>query len=164
MIGRWIRLFAAAAVGLAAGAVAANQYSLPEPQTLIARASYDLHTLIMWIVVGTFVVVFGAMTCAIIRHRKSVGRETRQFHENTTVEIVWTIIPFFILIGMAYPAIKTLIAMKDASRPGLTIKAAADPAKRRTLVELKAHGERIYAGTGEAVTLAEGKSLRKSAR
>jgi len=57
---------------------------------------------------------------------------------------------------MAYPAIKTLIAMKDASRPGLTIKAAADPAKRRTLVELKAHGERIYAGTGEAVTLAEG--------
>ena len=156
MIGKWSRLFAAAAVGLAAGAAAAKPYHLPEPQTLIAREIYDLHTLIMWIVVGTFVVVFGAMTYAIIRHRKSVGREARQFHENTTVEIVWTIIPFFILIGMAYPAIKTLIAMKDASRPGLTIKAAADPAKRRTLVELKAHGERIYAGTGEAVTLAEG--------
>ena len=156
MIGKWSRLFAAAAVGLAAGAAAANPYHHPEPQTLIAREIYDLHTLIMWIVVGTFVVVFGAMTYAIIRHRKSVGRGARQFHENTTVEIVWTIIPFFILIGMAYPAIKTLIAMKDASRPGLTIKAAADPAKRRTLVELKAHGERIYAGTGEAVTLAEG--------
>ena len=164
MIGKWFRLCAAAAVGLAAGAAAANPYHLPEPQTLIAREIYDLHTLIMWIVVGTFVVVFGAMTYAIIRHRKSVGREARQFHENTTVEIVWTIIPFFILIGMAYPAIKTLIAMKDASRPGLTIKAAADPAKRWTLVELKAHGEKIYAGTGEAATPAEGKSLRKSAR
>ena len=156
MIGKWFRLFAAAAVGLAAGAAAAKPYHLPEPQTLIAREIYDLHTLIMWIIVGIFVVVFGAMTYAIVRHRKSVGRQARQFHENTTVEIVWTIIPFLILIGMAYPAIKTLIAMKDASRPGLTIKAAADPAKRRTLVELKAHGERIYAGTGEAVTLAEG--------
>jgi cytochrome c oxidase subunit 2 len=164
MIGKWFRLFAAAAVGLAAGAAAANQYSLPEPQTLIARESYDLHTLIMWIVVGTFVVVFGAMTCAIIRHRKSVGRQARQFHENTTVEIIWTIIPFLILIGMAYPAIKTLIATRDTSRPELTIKAAVDPAKRWTLVELRAHGEKIYAATGEAVTPAEVKSLRKSAR
>jgi len=125
MIGKWFRLFAAAAMGLAAGAAAASQYNLPEPQTLIAREIYDLHTLIMWIVVGTFVVVFGAMTCAIIRHRKSVGREARQFHESTTVEIVWTIIPFIILIGTAYPAIKTLIAMKDPSRPEPTIKPAA---------------------------------------
>jgi len=164
MIGKWFRLFAAAAVGFAAGAAAANQYNLPEPQTIIARETYDLHTLIMWIVVGTFVVVFGAMTYAIIRHRKSVGSEARQFHENTTVEIVWTIIPFLILIGMAYPAIKTLIATRDTSRPELTIKAAVDPAKRWTLGRLKAHGEKIYAATGEAVTPAEVKSLRKSAR
>lgn len=113
MISKWFRLFAAAAGGLAAGAAAANQFNLPEPQTLIAREIYDLHTLIMWIVVGIFVVVFGAMTYAIIRHRKSVGREAQLFHENATVEIVWTIIPFFILIGMAYPAIKSTIAMKD---------------------------------------------------
>jgi len=125
MIGKWFRLFATAAVGLAAGAAAANPYNLPEPQTLIAREIYDLHTLIMWIIVGIFVVVFGAMTYAIVRHRKSVGHEATQFHKYTTVEIVWTIIPFFILIGMAYPAIKTLIAMKDPSRPELTIKPAA---------------------------------------
>jgi cytochrome c oxidase subunit 2 len=157
MIGKWFRLFAAAAVGLAAEAAAANPYHLPEPQTFIAREIYDLHSLIMWIVVGTFVVVFGAMTYAIIRHRKSVGREARQFHENTTVEIIWTIIPFFILLGMAYPAIKTLIAMKDTSRPELTIKAAVDPAQQWTLGELKAHGEKIYAGAGAAATPAEGK-------
>jgi cytochrome c oxidase subunit 2 len=163
MISKWFRLFAAAAVGLAAGAAAAaaNQFNLPEPQTLIAREIYDLHTLIMWIVVGIFVVVFGAMTYAIIRHRKSVGREAQQFHENATVEIVWTIIPFFILIGMAYPAIKTIIAMKDTASPELAIKAAVDPAKQWTLDVLNAHGEKIYAGTGEAVTPAEVKSLRK---
>ena len=161
MISKWFRLFAAAAMELAVGAAAANQFNLPEPQTLIAREIFDLHTLIMWIVVGIFVVVFGTITYAIIRHRKSAGREARQFHENTAVEIVWTIIPFFILIGMAYPAIKTIIAMKDTSSTELTITAAVDPAKQLTLDELKAHGEKIYAGTGQAVTSAEANSLLK---
>jgi len=68
------------------------------------------------------VVVFGAMTYSIIMHRKSVGHKAEQFHENTTVEIIWTIVPFLILIGMAIPAAKTIIAMKDTSNPDLTIK------------------------------------------
>jgi cytochrome c oxidase subunit II len=123
MTSKGLRLSAAAAVGLAAGAAAASQYNLPEPQTVIAREIYDLHTLIMWIIVVIFVVVFGAMTYAIFRHRKSAGHQAEQFHENTTVEIVWTIIPFLILIGMAYPATKTIIAMKDTSSAELTIKA-----------------------------------------
>jgi cytochrome c oxidase subunit 2 len=77
----------------------------------------------MWIIVVIFVVVFGAMTWAILKHRKSVGHKAEQFHENTTVEIIWTIIPFFILIGMAWPATKTIIAMKDTSGADITIKA-----------------------------------------
>jgi len=106
-----------------AGAAAANRYNLQEPQSEIARQIYDLHTLIMWIIVGIFIVVFGAMTYAIVMHRKSVGHQAEQFHENTTVEIVWTIIPFIILIGMAYPATRTIIEMKDTSHPDITIKA-----------------------------------------
>jgi cytochrome c oxidase subunit 2 len=117
------RLSAAVAAVLAAGAACANQYNLQPPQTIIAREIYDLHTLIMWIILGIFVVVFGAMTYAIVKHRKSVGHKAEQFHENTTVEIVWTIIPFVILIGMAYPATKTIISMKDSSNPDMTIKA-----------------------------------------
>jgi cytochrome c oxidase subunit 2 len=69
------------------------------------------------------VVVFGAMTWAIIRHRKSVGHKAEQFHEHVGVEIAWTIIPFFILIGMALPATRTVIAMKDTSSADITIKA-----------------------------------------
>ena len=116
------RFFAAAAALLAQSGFAA-QYNLQPPQSIIAREIYDLHTLIMWIILGIFVVVFGAMTYAIVKHRKSVGHKAEQFHENTTVEIVWTIIPFIILIGMAYPATKTVIAMKDTSAPDITIKA-----------------------------------------
>ena len=123
MISKGLRSIAAAAAWLAAGTALANQYNLPEPQSIIAREIYDLHTLIMWIIVGIFVVVFGAMTYAIVMHRKSVGHEAQQFHENTTVEIIWTIIPFFILIGMAWPATKTIIAMKDTSGADITIKA-----------------------------------------
>lgn len=100
----------AAAVVAGAGAAWANQYNLQPPQSIIAQQIYDLHTLIMWIIVGIFVVVFGVMAIAIVKHRKSVGHKAEQFHENTTVEIIWTIIPFVILIGMAYPSTKTIIA------------------------------------------------------
>src|SRR5262245_66325726 len=91
MIGNGVRWAAAVAGGLAAQVAAANQYNLQPPQSEIARQIYDLHTLIMWIIVGIFVVVFGAMTYAIVMHRKSVGHKAEQFHENTTVEIIWTV-------------------------------------------------------------------------
>jgi cytochrome c oxidase subunit 2 len=123
MISKWGKVTAAAASFSAAGLAAANQYNLQPPQTIIAREIYDLHTLIMWIIVAIFVLVFGAMTYAIVKHRKSVGHQAEQFHENTTVEILWTVVPFLILIGMAYPATKTVVAMKDTSNPDITIKA-----------------------------------------
>jgi cytochrome c oxidase subunit II len=125
MISKWIKRFAVAAAGagnLLPLIAAASDYNLPPPQTIIAREIYDLHTLIFVICCVIFVVVFGAMTYSIIMHRKSVGHKAEQFHENTTVEIIWTIIPFVILIGMAIPAAKTIIQMKDTSSPDMTIK------------------------------------------
>ena len=123
MISKGLRSFAVAGMGLVAEAALANQYNLQEPQSIIAREIYDLHTLIMWIIVVIFVVVFGAMTYAIVMHRKSVGHKAAQFHEHVGIEIAWTIIPFFILIGMALPATKTIISMKDTSSSDITIKA-----------------------------------------
>jgi len=122
MISKGLSLFAAAAMWLVAGTVLANRYNLPEPQSIIAREIYDLHSLIMWIIVGIFVVVFGFMTYAIVMHRKSVGHKAEQFHEHVGVEIAWTIIPFIILIFMALPATKTIISMKDTSGADITIK------------------------------------------
>ena len=122
MISKWVRWLAAGAAAVA-GEAAANQYNLQAPQSEIARQIYDLHSLIMWIIVAIFVVVFGTMTYAIVKHRKSVSHKAEQFHENTTVEIIWTVIPFIILIGMAVPATKTVVAMKDTSNPDITIKA-----------------------------------------
>jgi cytochrome c oxidase subunit 2 len=114
-------LFVAATAFLAGGNADA-QYNLQPPQTIIAREIYDLHTLIMWIILGIFVVVFGAMVYSIIKHRQAAGHEAEQFHENVKVEIAWAIIPFLILIGMVYPATKTVISMKDTSSPDMTIK------------------------------------------
>jgi cytochrome c oxidase subunit II len=123
MISKRFGWIAGATAWLAAGTALANQYNLQPPQSVIAREIYDLHTLIMWIIFGIFVVVFGAMTYSIVKHRKSVGHRAEQFHENTTVEIIWTVIPFLILIGMALPATRTVISMKDTSNPDITIKA-----------------------------------------
>jgi len=123
MISKGLGLFAAAAMWLVAGTVLANQYNLQTPQSIIAREIYDLHMLIMWIIVAIFVVVFGALIYSIIKHRKAASHKAEQFHENVMVEIAWTIVPFLILIGMAYPATKTVISMKDTASPGMTIKA-----------------------------------------
>ena len=123
MISKGLRSFAALVAWLAAGTALANRYNLQEPQSIIAREIYDLHSLIMWIIVGIFVVVFGFMTYAIVMHRKSTGHKAAQFHEHVGVEIAWTIVPFIILIFMALPATKTIISMKDTSSADITIKA-----------------------------------------
>ena len=90
--------------------------------TSIAQNAYSLHMLILWVCVAIGVVVFGAMFYSIINHRKSKGAVAAQFHESTTVEIIWTVIPFLILIGMAIPATKALIAMEDTRNSDISIK------------------------------------------
>ena len=103
-------------------ALADYAYNLQQPASQVAHDVFQLHNLIMLVCAGIFVVVFGAMFYALIKHRKSVGHPAAHFHENTTVEIIWTVIPFVILMGMAYPAAKVVIDMKDTSNPDLTIK------------------------------------------
>jgi cytochrome c oxidase subunit II len=126
MISKWAKFFmvaAAVVANMAPNLANADRYNLQTPQTIVAREIYDLHTLIFAICCVIFVLVFGAMFYSIFKHRKSVGHKAEQFHENTTVEIVWTVVPLLILIGMAYPATKTVIQMKDTSNPDITIKA-----------------------------------------
>lgn len=99
------------------------QYNLAQPVTEIAKQIYDLHTLMLVICLVIFVAVFGVMFYSIYAHRKSKGAKSASFHESVKVEIAWTIIPFLIVIGMALPATKTVVAMKDTSNADLTIKA-----------------------------------------
>ena len=105
------------------GGPAVMQMNLQPPVTEIAEQMYSLHNLMLYICLVIFVAVFGVMFYSIIKHRKSVGHKAATFHESTTVEILWTIVPFFIVIGMALPATKTLVSMKDTSNSEITIKA-----------------------------------------
>jgi cytochrome c oxidase subunit 2 len=104
--------------------LAAAEYGLnfPKPVTAIAHEVYGLHMLIMLVCVGIGVVVFGAMFWSIIMHRKSRGAKAGKFHESTTIEIIWTAIPFLILVGMAIPSTATLIKMEDTKNADLVIK------------------------------------------
>jgi cytochrome c oxidase subunit 2 len=103
-------------------AVGTSQYNLPVGVTDISRDVYELHMTIFYICCVIGLVVFAIMFWAIIHHRKSKGAVPAQFHESTKIEILWTAIPFVILIGMAVPATKTLIAMEDTTKADLTIK------------------------------------------
>lgn len=83
---------------------------------------FDLHMTILWICVVIGVVVFGIMFWSIFAHRKSPDRKPSNFHENTLVEILWTIIPLVILVVMAIPATATLVDMYDTTEAEIDIK------------------------------------------
>lgn len=121
----WIRYASALAISLSSvpfPAFAAYTLNMTEGVTPLSREVYHLHMTILWICVAIGVVVFGVMFYAIWRHRKSVGHQAAQFHESTVVEIIWTIIPFLILIAMAIPATKVLLVMADTKNADITIK------------------------------------------
>jgi cytochrome c oxidase subunit 2 len=117
---------------LAAGALAAQaaygegpqpwEVYFQPPVTSVARTITQLHDYVIWICVVIFIGVFGTMFYALWRHRKSVGHQASQFHENALVEVVWTVIPFLILLFMAWPATRTLLLAHDTSSPDLTVK------------------------------------------
>ncbi len=111
------------AVGDLAGGPAKNQLNLHPPVTRIAEEQAWLHWFMLIICTVIFVAVFAVMFYSIWKHRKSVGHKAATFHESVTVEIVWTVIPFIIVILMALPATKVIVAMKDTTNADVTIKA-----------------------------------------
>ena len=108
-------LFADAATG------EGSSINLRRGATDISGQVYDLHMLMFFICIAIAVAVFGVMFASMYLHRKSRGAKPAHFHENVKVEIAWTVVPFIILILMAIPAAKTLIAMQDTSEPDLTV-------------------------------------------
>ena len=107
---------------LAAPMALASKWNMPVGVTETSREVYDLHMLIFWICVVIGVGVFGVMFYSVFAHRKSKGAKPADFHESTTVEIIWTVIPFVILIAMAIPAAGTLMRMEDVSGSEMTVK------------------------------------------
>ena len=99
-----------------------NQLNLHEGVTQIARDVMWLHWMLLTICIVIFIGVFGVMFYSIWAHRKSRGHKAATFHEHLGVEVAWTVIPFIIVIAMALPATKTVVAMKDTSSADLTVK------------------------------------------
>ncbi len=125
MAGAWAgtaAFTAAQAVNDLPGGPAVNQLNLPPAVTKIAAEQQWLHWFMLIICTVIFVAVFGVMFYSILKHRKSVGHKSADFHESVAVEIAWTVIPFIIVILMALPATKAVVAMKDTSNADLTIK------------------------------------------
>ncbi|WP_416234699.1 cytochrome c oxidase subunit II [Paucibacter sp. PLA-PC-4] len=114
---------AALAVNDLPGGPKVNQINLHEPVTKIAAEQMWLHNFMLVICLVIFFAVFGVMFYSIFKHRKSKGAVSANFHESVKVEIAWTVVPFVIVILMALPATKVVVAMKDTTNADLTIKA-----------------------------------------
>lgn len=137
-LGRWGQRLAGAGVALGAtlathaalaqvkdlpGGPGVNQVNLHPPVTRIAAEQMWLHNFVMIICVVIFIAVFGVMFYSVFKHRKSRGAKSANFHESVAVEVAWTVAPFVIVIFMALPATKVVVAMKDTTNADLTIKA-----------------------------------------
>jgi cytochrome c oxidase subunit II len=122
LVSRAVALCSGLAAAAASGAAHAIAWYFQTPASQMAQDIDTLHQVIMWIILVIFVGVFGFMFYACYAHRKSIGHRAAQFHENTTVELLWTVIPALILIVIAWPVTKVVIAQKDTSAPDLTIK------------------------------------------
>ncbi len=96
--------------------------NMTQGATDVSHAVFDLHMTIFWICVVIGIIVFGAMFWSMIVHRRSTGQVAAKFHESTTVEILWTVVPLLILVAMAIPATATLIKMYDTSESDVDIQ------------------------------------------
>ncbi len=97
------------------------QFNLPVGATDVGAQIYGLHMFVFWICVVVAVVVCSAMFYTVLMHRKSRGVVPAQFHESTALEIAWTIVPFFILLMLAFPATKTLLAVYDTKNADMDV-------------------------------------------
>ncbi|MGI9310409.1 MAG: cytochrome c oxidase subunit II [bacterium] len=111
-----------ALLALPAQALADWATNLPRGVSEISREVYDMHMMVLYICIAIGVVVFGAMFISILKHRKSLGVAPATFSHSTLAEVIWTIIPFVILVAMAIPAAKALIKMEDAGGAELTVE------------------------------------------
>ena len=118
----WVKFLVGTLPFLSTSAWAEWGVNLTPGVTEISREVYDLHMTVFWICVWIGVVVFGVMFWSVFAHRKSKGAVPAQFHESTLVELIWTTLPFVILIGMAIPATATLIKVYDAKEAKIDIK------------------------------------------
>lgn len=115
-------LLAASAMAFGGQVHADYALNLTEGVTELSKDIYDLHMLIFWICVAIGVLVYGLIIYSLINFRKSKGAVAADFHENTKIEILWTVIPFLILLGMAVPATKVMLKAYDVSGADMTIK------------------------------------------
>lgn len=114
--------FIHAAASTGAAAEGWNLLNMRQGVTSVSREIYDIHMIVIWICVAIGVLVFGVMFYSMFAHRKSRGHKPASFHESTTVELIWTVIPAIILVVMAFPATRTIKELYDTSEADLDIK------------------------------------------
>lgn len=102
--------------------LAVQPFNMTKGVTDISQRVFDLHMLILYICCGIGILVFSVMFYSILKHRKSKGHKPATFHESASLEFIWTVVPFVILIAITIPATKVLIEMEDTTKADMTIK------------------------------------------
>ncbi|HVF54273.1 MAG TPA: cytochrome c oxidase subunit II [Actinomycetota bacterium] len=108
-----ILLVALCAVALAGCESSAPQDFLNHPEGPIARKQDGLWDLVFAVAVAIFVIVESLLVYTVVRFRQKPGRQAAQFHGNTKVEIILTLVPSLILAAIAVPTVKTIFELAE---------------------------------------------------
>jgi cytochrome c oxidase subunit 2 len=117
----WVGLTTLVLAFASTGLLAAWELNMPVGVTGISRDTYSLHMIIIGICVLIGITVYGVLIWSLFAYRKSRGAVAAKFHHSTKVEIIWTVIPFIILIGMAIPSTRVLTQIYDSSASDLDV-------------------------------------------
>jgi cytochrome c oxidase subunit 2 len=93
-----------------------------EPAGDVARTADQLWDITFGIAAVVFFVVEGALVYTVIKFRRRPGREAAQFHGNTRVEVVLTVVPALILAGIAVPTVQRIFSLAQEPEGALQVK------------------------------------------
>lgn len=83
----------------------------------------DFHNLLLVIIIGICLFVGALLLWVIVRYNKRANPEPGRVHHNSTLEVLWTVVPILILVVIAIPSFRLLYAQHSYPKPDVTIKA-----------------------------------------
>lgn len=83
--------------------------SMPSSFILSSSVNYSIHMALLYLCSGIVGAVFIILLYSLAKHRQAKGKKAVHFHSHLRLEVIWTTIPFLILVALAIPAINKLL-------------------------------------------------------
>ena len=99
------------------------EIGLQDAATPVMAEITSFHTFVLWIITAITIFVLALLLIVIVRFNARSNPTPSRTTHNTPIEVIWTVVPVFILVLIAIPSFRLLFTELDVPTPDLTIKA-----------------------------------------